>query len=43
MKIHMCGLVSGREKELQNDKQKAQAIYKHVQGEVERGIEYLLV
>lgn len=36
-------LVSGREKELQHDKEQAQAVYKHVQGEVERGLEYLLV
>jgi len=37
------GLLSGREKELQHDKEQAQAVYKHVQGEVERGLEYLLV
>jgi len=35
-------VTAGREKELQHDKEQAQAVYKHVQGEVERGLEYLL-
>ncbi|KAG0621272.1 hypothetical protein M758_3G006800 [Ceratodon purpureus] len=35
-------ITAGREKELQKDKKEAQAVYKHVQGEVERGFEYLL-
>lgn len=36
-------LVLGREKELQQDKEQAQAIYKHVEGEVRSGLEYLQV
>lgn len=35
-------ITAGRERELQKDKEQAKAIYKHVQGEVERGLEYLL-
>jgi pimeloyl-ACP methyl ester carboxylesterase/1-acyl-sn-glycerol-3-phosphate acyltransferase len=35
-------ITAGKEKELQQDKEQAQIVYKHVQGEVERGIEYLL-
>ena len=38
----MVSIFAGREKELQN-KEEADVLYKHVKGEVERGLEYLQV
>lgn len=38
----MVTMLAGREKELQN-KEEADVLYKHVKGEVERGLEYLQV